>query len=69
LGLVDKLGAMHSILEEKFGDQIELVSIGPRKRFGLSGLAAEMRADAAGLAADSLLASAERRFWWARLGL
>ena len=69
LGLVDKLGAMHSILEEKFGAELDIVSVSPRKRFGLPGMAAEMRADAAGLAAESLLASAEQRFWWARLGL
>lgn len=62
LGLIDRLGNLNDILEEKFGPQLDIVTISPRKRLGLLG-------NSVALAAQSLIHTAEDRAWWARLGL
>lgn len=64
LGLVDALGDLHSVLRERYGDDIELKPIEPKRglinlpRFGFS----------AALAADAA-ATLEDRAIWARFGL
>ena len=67
LGLVDGLGVMHDVLAERFGDQLDLVAIQPKRQllsFGGSASAAAGQA-----AADHLAAHIEHRAHWQRFGL
>ena len=67
LGLVDGLGVMHDVLAERFGDQLDLVAIQPKRQllsFGGSAGAAAGQA-----AADHLAAHIEHRAHWQRFGL
>ena len=67
LGLVDGLGVMHDVLAERFGDQLDLVAIQPKRQllsFGGSAGAAAGQA-----AADNLAAHIEHRAYWQRFGL
>jgi len=67
LGLVDGLGTMHDILSDRFGDELEIVAVQPKRKFlSFSGPAGE----AAGRAgADYLTAHLEERSYWQRYGL
>ena len=67
LGLVDGLGTMHDMLSERFGDELEIVAVQPKRQFlSFSGPAGE----AAGRAgADYLTAHLEERSYWQRYGL
>lgn len=73
LGLVDGLGEIRTICREKFGENVKLPVMTPRKnwvqrRLGLrhgDGLGA----DFAAAMPDALIQAADRRFWWSRLGL
>lgn len=63
LGLVDGLGDLHEVLQTRYGDKVELLPIGPKRRlFSLPGFGL------AGLAGD-VAANIEDRSVWARLGL
>jgi len=67
LGLVDGLGVMHDVLAERFGDQLDLVAIQPKRQllsFGGSAGAAAGQATA-----DHLAAHIEHRAHWQRFGL
>ena len=67
LGLVDGLGVMHDVLAERFGDQLDLVAIQPKRQllsFGGSAGAAAGQA-----AADHLASHIEHRAHWQRFGL
>ncbi|MEM8687094.1 MAG: S49 family peptidase [Pseudomonadota bacterium] len=79
LGLIDDLGVMHTVLEAKFGKDVELKAISAPKKGLLSRLipgAAEERMDpgavvdrfSAGLG-DEIISSLEARAVWARFGL
>lgn len=65
LGLVDAIGDLHSVLRDRFGPEVVLKTIAPKRpffalpRLGLS---------AHGVV-DDLAISFEDRAWWARLGL
>ena len=67
LGLVDRLGTLHEVLSERFGPDVELERIRPRR--GLLGGRIGFGADAAGAAAERLASVAEERALWARYGL
>lgn len=67
LGLVDRLGTLHEVLSERFGPEVELERIRPRR--GLLGGRIGFGADAAGAAAERLAGVAEERALWARYGL
>jgi len=63
LGLVDGLGDLHEVLQTRYGDKVELLPIGPKRRlFSLPGFGL------AALAGD-VAANIEDRSVWARLGL
>lgn len=71
MGLVDGVGSVHSLLREKYGDDVRFIELTPdKKRFFPLPL---VRADAAhdlreGLAED-VLATVENRAVWSRFGL
>ena len=67
LGLVDRLGTLHEVLAERFGPDVELERIQPRR--GLLGGRIGFGAEAAGAAVERLAAVAEERALWARYGL
>jgi signal peptide peptidase SppA len=78
LGLADRTGSLHGVLEEKFGREVRIARFEPRPRFRLpflGGLADGYAGDgfASGgfgaAMAEGLLTAAEERAWWARLGL
>lgn len=80
-GLVDELGDMSGYLKQKYGEDTKLKLIasggGLFSRFRMPGMALGMSGQwadpveriAAGLSADSILASLEERALWSRLGL
>lgn len=65
LGLVDGIGDLHGTLRERFGPEVVLRKVAPKRpffalpRFGLS----------AHSMVDDVTTSIEDRAWWARLGL
>tara|TARA_B100001121_G_scaffold301553_1_gene312811 strand:+ start:288 stop:1130 length:843 start_codon:yes stop_codon:yes gene_type:complete len=67
LGLVDGLGTMHDMLFDRFGDELDIVVVQPKRQFlSFSGPVGE----AAGRAgADYLTAHIEERSYWQRYGL
>ena len=67
LGLIDGLGAMHDVLTSRFGDQLDLVAIQPKRQF-LS-FAGPAGASAGAAAADHLTTHLEERAHWQRFGL
>ncbi|MEM0900126.1 MAG: S49 family peptidase [Pseudomonadota bacterium] len=74
LGLIDDIGDMRSVLKERFGDKTEMIVISqPRGLFsrrggaGISGLS-DMQS-LSHMAADGMLAAAQERILWNRLGL
>lgn len=69
LGLIDSLGDMHSVLRERFGDDVKLRLIEPKRgliQFPRIGLGA--RIETSGLAAD-VVTAVEDRALWSRFGL
>lgn len=73
-GLADGLGVMAGVLKERFGDDVRLRRIGPRRgwlrrRFGVPGAADGDFAEAGGGLADGVLAAVEARALWGRFGL
>ncbi|WP_127144714.1 S49 family peptidase [Pelagibacterium montanilacus] len=68
MGLVDGLGEMHTVLRERYGNDVRLRPIAPKRSFfslpGL-GIGAQGTDDALGSALNRL----EERALWARLGL
>lgn len=73
LGLVDGLGEIRTICRAKFGENVKLPIMTPRKswiqrRLGLHGPRG-LGADLAGALPESLIQAAEQRAWWSRLGL
>ena len=69
LGLVDGLGEIRTVLREKYGDTVKTPLVTPRKSWIQKRLGLESRAPGAGALPDALLAAAEHRAWWSRLGL
>ena len=67
LGLVDGLGVMHDVLAERFGDQLDLVAIQPKRQ--LLSFGGSAGASAGQAAADHLAAHIEHRAHWQRFGL
>ncbi len=74
LGLIDGLGHLHQVLEDKFGKKVELRPVRASSGWGLRrllaprGEVAGIGLDAAGLA-EGLIAAAETRALWQRFGL
>ena len=73
LGLIDGLGDARSVLRRKFGDEVRLIGIQPRRgwlraRFGMAGAPA-----LASFSADDIvtraMAAVEERALWSRFGL
>jgi serine protease SohB len=69
LGLIDGLGNLHEILQERFGRKVRLPQLGPAKpwwqrRFGWGHGAME-----SGALADGVLLGLEERALWSRYGL
>ncbi len=65
LGLVDAIGDMHAVLRERFGPDVVLKPIAPRRPF----FALPRLGFSAGSVVDEVTSSFEDRAWWARLGL
>ncbi len=74
LGLIDGLGHLHQVLEEKFGAKVDIRPVRASSGWGLRRLLAPrgeapgIALDAAGLA-EGLIAAAETRALWQRFGL
>lgn len=69
LGLVDKLGDMHSELRQRFGKDVELRHIKPKRgllQLPRLGFGAQMEADAL---TSGVIAALEERALWSRFGL
>jgi signal peptide peptidase SppA len=70
IGLVDSLGDLHGVLKQRYGDDVRLKMIEPRRglfqlpRFGFGG----RRVEAGGIASD-IVAAIEDRALWSRFGL
>lgn len=73
LGLADRAGTLHGVLEERFGRGVRIARFEPRPRLRLpflGGLADGLAPGGLGAeVAEGLLRTAEERAWWARLGL
>jgi signal peptide peptidase SppA len=79
LGLIDGLGTLHGVLEERFGREVRIARFEAKPRFRLPFLGGLTESDGGvarsaseGLGAslaEGLLAAAEERAWWARVGL
>lgn len=72
LGLADRVGDLHSVLKEKYGDKVELKTIGGergflRRRLGLASAAREPLTAAA--LAEAAVGAIEERLLWNRFGL
>lgn len=65
LGLVDAIGDLHTVLRERFGPEVELRPIAPKKPF----FALPRLGFSAQGVVDDVTNSFEDRAWWARLGL
>ena len=66
LGLIDGIGAMHSVLTERFGEKVKLRQITQKKGlFSLAGSSAGMGADIS----QELVREIDQRHHWARFGL
>ena len=63
LGLIDGLGAMHDVLNDRFGDQLDLVAIQPKRQF------LSFAGPAGAAAADHLATHLDNRAHWQRFGL
>ena len=69
LGLIDHIGSLYQVLEQKFGSDFKIVSITAKSGFSLwQGLSSSKDAFGASLASQ-VIETAEDRFWWSRLGL
>ncbi len=69
LGLVDGLGEIRTICREKFGEEVQLPLVTPRKSWIQKRLGLDSRRSGLDGVPDALLAAAEHRAWWGRLGL
>lgn len=73
LGLVDGLGTLHGVLEERFGREVRIARFEAKPRFRLpflGGLGESLSTDRlGGDLAEGLIRVAEERAWWARVGL
>lgn len=74
LGLVDQIGSLHHVLEQKFGEDYKLVSIAPKTGLSpLSALSSSLLSDGALSHAaslpDAMIDAAQDKSWWSRLGL
>ena len=66
LGLIDEIGAMHSVLAQRFGENVKLKHIIAKKGlFSLAGSAASMGA----AISQELVGEIDQRHHWARFGL
>jgi len=69
LGLIDHIGSLYQVLEQKFGSDFKIVAITAKSGFSLlQGLSSSKDAFGASLAGQ-VIETAEERFWWSRLGL
>ena len=69
LGLIDHIGSLYQVLEQKFGSDFKIVSITAKSGFSLlQGLSSSKDAFGASLAGQ-VIETAEDRLWWSRLGL
>ena len=66
LGLIDGIGAMHSVLTERFGEKVKLRQITQKK--GLFSLASSSAGMGAAISQE-LLGEIDQRHHWARFGL
>ena len=67
LGLVDGLGVMHDVLADRFGEQLDLVAVQPKRQ--LLSFAGPAGTAAGQAAADHLAAHIDDRAHWQRFGL
>ena len=66
LGLIDEIGAMHSVLAQRFGENVKLKHITAKKGlFSLAGSSASMGA----AISQELVGEIDQRHHWARFGL
>ena len=66
LGLIDEIGAMHSVLAQRFGENVKLKLITAKKGlFSLAGSSASMGA----AISQELVGEIDQRHHWARFGL
>ena len=67
LGLIDQIGVLNQVLAQKFGDDMRLIMLSSKRKFGpLGALTSQL-----GFAwqPDDIIAAGEEKFWWSRLGL
>ena len=66
LGLIDQIGVLNQVLVQKFGDDMRLVMLSSKRKFGpLGALTSKL-----GLwQPDDIIAAGEAKIWWSRLGL
>jgi ClpP class serine protease len=69
LGLADRVGDLHSVLREKFGDKVVMKTISGERGFLRRRLGLSARRPAAVSLIDGLIALIEERLLWNRYGL
>ena len=72
-GLVDHIGTLNQVMSQKFGDDVHLMTIASKRKFGgLGALASQARlfqeVGSVSLGRD-FIESGEEKLWWSRLGL
>ncbi|MDJ0686228.1 MAG: S49 family peptidase [Alphaproteobacteria bacterium] len=72
LGLIDEIGDVRSVCRAKFGDKVRLPVVTPARGWLQRRLGLDARGSFVGAGSglvEAALGEAERRAWWARLGL
>lgn len=67
-GLIDHIGSLHQVMSQKFGDDVHLMTIASKRKFGGLGALASQSNFSLSLGRD-FIESGEERLWWSRLGL
>ena len=67
-GLVDHIGSLHQVMGQKFGDDVRLISIASKRKFGGLGALAS-RSDFSASIGRDFFEAGEEKLWWSRLGL
>ena len=72
-GLVDHIGTLHQVMAQKFGDDVHMITIASKRKFGgLGALASRAGSLENGLSlslGQDFIESGEEKLWWSRLGL
>ena len=66
LGLIDQIGVLNQVLVQKFGDDMRLVMLSSKRKFGPLGA---LTSQLGSWQPDDIIAAGEAKIWWSRLGL